>query len=256
MIGALVQACYIAAAAMFILSLKWLSSPKTARRGVGAGEMGMLLAIGGTLLQPGIESYTWIAVMMIVGVAIGAPMAIFMPMTAVPQRTALSHAFGAAAAALVGTAEYYLHHEHMSAFTMGALGIEVLLGALTFTGSLMAFGKLQEILPTRPIVYRGQNIMNLTILGLAIAIGIYLVVNPGAAHALPDLHRAVAPLRCAAHPPDRRRGHAHGDRAPQLVRGSRGVGDGLRARTTSSSSSPARSTDRRASSSRSSCARR
>jgi NAD(P) transhydrogenase subunit beta len=185
MIGALVQACYIAAAAMFILSLKWLSSPKTARRGVGAGELGMLLAIGGTLLQPGIESYTWIAVMMLVGVAIGAPMAIFMPMTAVPQRTALSHAFGALAAALVGAAEYYLHHEHMTAFTMGALGVEVLLGALTFTGSLMAFGKLQEILPTRPIVYRGQNIMNLSILGLAIAIGIYLVVNPGAAHLFP-----------------------------------------------------------------------
>jgi NAD(P) transhydrogenase subunit beta len=170
---------------MFILSLKWLSSPKTARRGVGAGELGMLLAIGGTLLQPGIESYTWIAVMMLVGVAIGAPMAIFMPMTAVPQRTALSHAFGALAAALVGAAEYYLHHEHMTAFTMGALGVEVLLGALTFTGSLMAFGKLQEILPTRPIVYRGQNIMNLSILGLAIAIGIYLVVNPGAAHLFP-----------------------------------------------------------------------
>jgi NAD(P) transhydrogenase subunit beta len=112
-------------------------------------------------------------------------MAILMPMTAVPQRTALSHAFGALAAALVGAAEYYLHHEHMTAFTMGALGVEVLLGALTFTGSLMAFGKLQEILPTRPIVYRGQNIMNLSILGLAIAIGIYLVVNPGAAHLFP-----------------------------------------------------------------------
>lgn len=181
----IVQICYVAAAAMFILSLKWLNSPKTARRGVGAGELGMLLAIGGTLLQPEIQSYTWIGVMMLVGAAIGIPMAVFMPMTAVPQRTALSHAFGALAAALVGTAEYYLHKESISAFTMGALSLEVLLGALTFTGSLMAFGKLQEILPTRPITYRGQNIMNLSILALAIGLGVYLVVDPGAAHLFP-----------------------------------------------------------------------
>jgi NAD(P) transhydrogenase subunit beta len=187
MTTALVHVCYIAAAAMFILSLKWLSSPKTARRGVGAGELGMLLAIGGTLLQPQIESYTWIAIMMIVGALIGLPMAIFMPMTAVPQRTALSHAFGALAAALVGTAEYYLHTEHLDKFTMGALGFEVLLGSLTFTGSLMAFGKLQEILPTRPITYRGQNILNLSLLAGAVLVGAYLVLNPGATYLFPVL---------------------------------------------------------------------
>ncbi|MFN0151365.1 MAG: NAD(P)(+) transhydrogenase (Re/Si-specific) subunit beta [bacterium] len=181
----IVQSCYIAAAAMFILSLKWLNSPKTARRGVGAGELGMLLAIGGTLLQPAIQSYTWIAVMMLVGAAIGIPMAIFMPMTAVPQRTALSHAFGALAAALVGAAEYYLHKDSISPFIMAALGIEVLLGALTFTGSLMAFGKLQEILPTRPITYRGQNVMNLAILAIAIGLGVYLVIDPSASHLFP-----------------------------------------------------------------------
>ena len=111
------------------------------------------------------------------GAAIGIPMAL-MPMTMVPQRTALSHAFGALAAALVGTSEYYMRSAEMDRFTMGALGLEVLLGSLTFTASLMAAGKLQEVLPQRPIVFRGQNILNLGILGIAVLIGIYLVVQP------------------------------------------------------------------------------
>src|SRR2546429_3028688 len=112
-------------------------------------------------------------------------MALYMPMTAVPQRTALSHAFGALAAALVGTAEYYLHTPQLSRFTMVALALELLLGSLTFTGSLMAFGKLQELLPTRPVTYRGQNVVNLSLLALAVASGIYLVVEPGASHLFP-----------------------------------------------------------------------
>jgi NAD(P) transhydrogenase subunit beta len=101
-----------------------------------------------------------------------------MPMTAVPQRTALSHAFGALAAALVGTAEFYLRAPAIDRFIMGALVLEVLLGFLTFTASLMAFGKLQEILPTRPITWRGQNLLNFTLLGLAAASGTYLVARP------------------------------------------------------------------------------
>ena len=177
----------IVAAALFILSLKWLSSPATARRGVFAGALGMAVAVAGTMLHPEIVSYRWIAVGIAVGAAIGAPMAIWMPMTAVPQRTALSHAFGALAAALVGTAEYYLHTRHLSAFTMSVLAIEVILGSLTFTGSLMAFGKLQELVPTRPVTYRGQNIINLSILALAIAVGVYLVIDPGATALFPVL---------------------------------------------------------------------
>jgi NAD(P) transhydrogenase subunit beta len=115
----------------------------------------------------------------VVGTVIGVPMAM-MPMTAVPQRTALSHAFGALAAALVGVAEYFLRkgEAQFDRFTMGALGLEVILGFLTFTASLMAFGKLQEILPQRPITYRGQNFVNLGILGLALALGACLVFSP------------------------------------------------------------------------------
>jgi NAD(P) transhydrogenase subunit beta len=173
------QFTYLVAAAFFILSLKWLSHPTTARRGVKVGEIGMVLAIAGTLVHHDIVSYQWILVGFVLGSAIGIPLAVFMPMTHVPQRTALSHAFGALAAALVGTAEYYLHTEELGTFTMTALSLEVILGFLTFTGSLMAFGKLQDLLPSRPLVYKGQNVVNLSLLAIAVGIGMYLVLNPG-----------------------------------------------------------------------------
>jgi H+-translocating NAD(P) transhydrogenase subunit beta len=185
LIDAFIQLTYILAAALFILALRWLSAPSTARRGVRAGEVGMLLAVVGTLLHHDIIGYQWILVGFVLGSAIGVPMALYMPMTAVPQRTALSHAFGALAAAVVGTAEYYLHTTSLSAFTMSALALEILLGSLTFTGSLMAFGKLQELLPTRPGTYRGQNLINLSLLGLAVVLGLYLIVNPGATWLFP-----------------------------------------------------------------------
>ena len=177
MIEQVIPLLYLAAAASFVLALKWLSSVTTARRGVIIGVIGMALAVSGTLLNPEIVSYRWIAAAFVLGTIIGIPMAM-MPMTAVPQRTALSHAFGALAAALVGTAEYYLRTPNIDRFTMGALTLEVLLGYLTFTASLMAFGKLQEVLPTRPITYRNQNIINLSLFGLAVAAGVSLVVRP------------------------------------------------------------------------------
>jgi NAD(P) transhydrogenase subunit beta len=180
-----VTLAYLAAAAMFVLALRWLTSPATARRGVLIGEVGMLLAVIGTLVKTEVVSFEWIVVALFAGAAIGIPMALFMPMTAMPQRIALSHAFGALAAALVGTAHYYLEKPDISTFTQGALGLEVLLGFLTFTGSLMAFGKLQGMLPDRPIVYRGQNVVNISVLALALGLAAYLVVNPGAAFLFP-----------------------------------------------------------------------
>jgi NAD(P) transhydrogenase subunit beta len=172
----LLSLSYIVAAGLFILSLKWLNSPVTARRGVVAGEVGMLLAVVGTLLRHEVVTYQWILTALFLGAAVGVPLAYLMPMTAVPQRTALSHAFGALAAALVGSAEYYRATPH--GFAMIALALEVLLGSLTFTGSLMAAGKLQEILPQRPITYRGQNLVNLTLLAIAVACGVGLIVSP------------------------------------------------------------------------------
>ena len=167
---------YIVAAASFILAIKWMNSPTTARRGVVIGEIGMLLAVVGTLLRFEVVNYEWIFIAFFIGSAIGVPIAYYMPMTAVPQRTAFSHACGALAAALIGTAEYYRQLPH--GVTMIALVVEILLGFLTFTASMMAFGKLQETLPQRPITYPGQNFVNLGVLALAVACGVALVLSP------------------------------------------------------------------------------
>ena len=172
-----IQITYLVATALFILALKWLSAPSTARRGVWAGELGMLLAIGGTLLYQGIVDYKWIVIALLLGSIIGVPLGL-VHMTAVPQRTALSHACGALCVSLVGTAEYYLRAPNVPPFMMAVLSMEVILGSLTFTGSLMATGKLQEILPQRPITYKGQNIVNLSLLGLAVIAAVILVLHP------------------------------------------------------------------------------
>ena len=173
----IIEATYLIATALFILSLKWLSSPTTARRGVFAGEIGMLLAVAGTLMYHGIVEYKWIAIALVLGSIIGVPLG-EVAMTAVPQRTALSHAFGALCVTLVGTAEYYLRAPDVPPFMMSVLSMEIILGSLTFTGSLMAAGKLQEILPQRPITYKGQNVVNLGLLALAVAVAVALVVHP------------------------------------------------------------------------------
>jgi NAD(P) transhydrogenase subunit beta len=176
MTATIFPALYLLAAAGFILAIKWMSSPVTARRGVIVGELGMLLAVVGTLLRHEVINYEWILIAFFIGSAIGVPIAYMMPMTAVPQRTAISHACGALASALIGTAEYYRRTPQR--LVMCALILETLLGFLTCTASLMAFGKLQEILPTRPITFRGQNIVNLAILGLTVAIGTFLIFLP------------------------------------------------------------------------------
>ncbi len=178
-----IQAAYLAATALFIFSLKWLSHPSTARRGIVSGVLGMAAAIGGTLLYPEIVDYRWIAVAVVVGIAIGVPLS-RVPLTAVPQRTALSHAFGGLAAGLVGVAEFYrwLHAGggELTPFRTTALIVEVLLGFLTLTGSLMAAGKLQEVkwIPQRPVTYPMQNASNLALLLVGVGCGIALVINP------------------------------------------------------------------------------
>jgi NAD(P) transhydrogenase subunit beta len=181
----LVPLAYLFAAACFVLALKWLSHPATARRGVKAGEIGMLVAVAATLVGGQIVDYRWIVVAIVAGIALGAPLGLLVPMTAVPQRTALSHAFGALAAGLVGTAEYYLRRPGIDATTMVALGLEVVLGSLTFTGSLIAAGKLQGLVRDRPWVYRGQNVVNLALLVTALVMVGFLVSDPGSALLFP-----------------------------------------------------------------------
>ena len=182
----LIEIAYLIATGLFVLSLKWLSSPATARRGVWAGEAGMLLAVVGTLFHHGIVSYRWIAIALVLGTAIGVPLG-RVAMTAVPQRTALSHAFGALCVTLVGSSEFYLRAPDVPPFMMGVLSLEVILGALTFTGSLMAAGKLQEVLPQRPITYKGQNLVNLGMLAVAIVIAVILVMHPEKTYLFPAM---------------------------------------------------------------------
>ena len=179
--GSLVNYIYIVSGALFILSLKWMNSPVTARRGIFAGEAGMLMAIAGTLIGHH-ANWEWMLAAFFIGTAVGVPIAYIMPMTAVPQRTAMSHACGALAAALVGTAEYYQRQPHAATelvgFTMVALVVETLLGFLTFTGSLMAMGKLQEILPSRPLVYKNQNAINFVLFAIALGLGVRVILVP------------------------------------------------------------------------------
>ncbi len=159
----LIDGSYIVAVVLFILAIKWLSSPASARRGVLVGEIAAALAVGATLFDPQVVQYKWIIITLIIGAGIGIPLGM-VKMTAVPQRTALSHAFGALSAAMIGIAEYYVGIPHVTRFGMGEIGLEVIIGSLTFTGSLIAAGKLQEILPQRPIVYKGQNFVSFSVL--------------------------------------------------------------------------------------------
>ncbi|MEW6251404.1 MAG: NAD(P)(+) transhydrogenase (Re/Si-specific) subunit beta [Planctomycetota bacterium] len=178
-----VQVAYLLATALFVFSLHWLSDPKTARKGVYAGVAAMLVAVVATWGGQGITRHLWVLVPILIAIVPGIWLSL-VPLTAVPQRTALSHAFGGLAAGLVGTAKYFywLSHEPemLTGFRMLAIIAEIILGYLTFTGSLIAAAKLMElkIIPQRPWVYRGQKIVNFAAFGLAVLLGIILILRP------------------------------------------------------------------------------
>jgi H+-translocating NAD(P) transhydrogenase subunit beta len=187
---AIAQLAAIVATALFIFALHWMNDPKTARRGVYAGVVGMTIAVLATWAQPAIVHHGWILAAIAAGILVGVPLS-RVPLTAVPQRTALSHAFGGLAAGLVGAAEYHLWlgegPGQFTTFRTSALVAEVILGFLTFTGSLMAAGKLQEVrwIPQRPVTYPGQNVVNLGVLGAAVVLGVLVVLHPAAPWARP-----------------------------------------------------------------------
>ena len=174
-----IELSYLLASILFILGLKGLSHPETAKRGMHLAEFGMLMAIIGTLLHHHIVTYTWIIAGLSIGSLVGLAMGLWVPMTAMPQRTALSHAFGAFAAALVGISEYFRHGGHLGKIEMSALGFEVMFGSLTTTGSLLAFAKLQGLVRGTPMTYKGQNVFNMTLLAATVGIFIYLIFVPG-----------------------------------------------------------------------------
>jgi H+-translocating NAD(P) transhydrogenase subunit beta len=176
----LVQGCYLASSILFILGLRSLTKPDQAQRGMQLAGVGMLLAIVGTLWHQDILTYQWIIAGLIIGSIIGYPLGKFVPMTAMPQRIAFSHMFGALAATLVGVAEFW-HAQHdgipIGGAKMAALGFEVLFGSLTVTGSFMAFGKLQEFITGRPVTFKGQNFLNLVLFAAAIGCFGYLIYD-------------------------------------------------------------------------------
>ena len=179
-----IQLSYLVATALFVFSLHWMNDPKTARMGVLAGVLAMTLGVLATWAQPFIVNHGWIVIAIAAGFLVGWPLS-RVPITAVPQRTALSHAFGGLAAGLVGSAKYYLWlgdgPENLTTFRMFAILGEVTLGFLTFTGSLLAAGKLQDVswIPQRPVTYPLQNVVNISLLLVAVAIGLWITFNPG-----------------------------------------------------------------------------
>jgi NAD(P) transhydrogenase subunit beta len=167
---------YIVATILFILCLRGLAGPKTARRGLVLGELGMLVAVIATLLHRDIIRYEWILAGILLGSTIGVAISAWIPMTKMPERIALSHSFGGLATGLVGVAEYVREGEHLTAFKMGALGFETFLGLLTFTGSIVAFGKLQGFVSGAPVTWKWQNGINITLFVVALAaIGVVVV---------------------------------------------------------------------------------
>ena len=179
----LIQLSYLSSSVLFILGLKSLSDPARARAGMRQAMVAMLLAVVGTLMHHEIVRFDWIiaglAVGSIVGVVIGLPLGIDVPMTAMPQFVAISHMFGAVAATLVGIDEYLALANRPASPIMAALGFEVILGAMTVTGSFMAFAKLQELIRGRPITFPGQNVVNIGLLAGAVGLLGYQLVLPG-----------------------------------------------------------------------------
>ena len=177
MIETILPAIYLLASVGFIMAVKWMNHPSTARRGVIIGEIGMVLAVVGTIMRVD-ANYHLIFLGLAIGGAIGIPLAYKTPMTSVPQVTALSHAFGAVASALIGTAEFY--EKSPTGFTMAALGTETFLGFLTTTASIIAFAKLQELMPGRPLTYPGQNFVSLGAATAAIILVVMMVFGVSA----------------------------------------------------------------------------
>jgi len=191
----LIELAYFVASILFILCLRGLSSPEQARRGIFYGELGMLIAVVATLAKSEIVSYEWIIAGIVLGGAIGTAISLRIPMTKMPERIAFSHAFGGLATSLVGVVEFHklkgitattaiLAGEgghHLDRITMTALGFEVFLGGITFTGSIIAFGKLQGIITGAPVTWRAQNVMNIGAFFGALALLLYQVVLPSTA---------------------------------------------------------------------------
>ncbi|MBI4793937.1 MAG: NAD(P)(+) transhydrogenase (Re/Si-specific) subunit beta, partial [Deltaproteobacteria bacterium] len=166
---------YLLSIVLFMLGIKYPSSPATARRGNEISMVGMATAMAATLASPSITSFPLIIIGIAAGSAIGAVTAVRVAMTSMPEMVALFNGCGGAASALVALAEFQRAETPFAPFALVTLLLSIIIGAVTFTGSLIAFGKLQGLVPTRPIVYRGQQLVNglLLLVTLAMAVMVY-----------------------------------------------------------------------------------
>lgn len=171
---------YVLAAVLFILGLKKLSHPKTARNGNIIASIGMLIAIVVTLVAFGNLDYKIIAIGMIIGAIIGSTFAIKVKMTGMPQMVAIFNGFGGGASALVAASEFYtkVGHGEQTTFLLSTIALSVLIGTLTFTGSFIAFGKLQGFISGQPIVFKGQKVLNAIIALALIGCSVMMVISP------------------------------------------------------------------------------
>ncbi len=180
----IIQLTYLVASIFFIFGLKMLGSPKTARKGNMYSALGMLLAIVVTLFDKNIINYEWIIIGLVVGSAIGSTFALKVQMTGMPQMVGLLNGFGGGASVLVALSEYYKIAPDIPATTGTTIIISILIGSVTFTGSLIAFGKLQGIVTGKVVKYPMQHPINAILLLAVIAIGVFIVINPGSSDIL------------------------------------------------------------------------
>ena len=168
---------YVLASVLFILGIKKLSHPKTARNGNFLSALGMFVAIISTLIASDNIDLQMIMIGMIIGTVIGTLFAQKVEMTQMPQMVAIFNGFGGSASALIAAAEF-LNTGPISAFTVSTIVISIFVGTLTFTGSFIAFGKLQGFISGQPIVFPGQQIFNALLALALVATGIYMVQMP------------------------------------------------------------------------------
>jgi len=173
----LINFTYLIASVLFIFGLKLLSSPKTAIKGNLISAIGMLIAVLVTLINHEIISYEWIVIGLVIGTLIGIFLARMVAMTKMPEMVALLNGFGGISSLLVGWAAYYLEPQ-MTSFSSFTIFLTILIGGVTFTGSLVAWGKLSEFMPSKPLQFAGQKTLNVLLLTGTVVLGIISTVFP------------------------------------------------------------------------------
>lgn len=188
----LIEIAYLTASVLFIVGIKGLGSPRTARRGITMAQLGMAVAVVAALVHRDVVRYEWIVAGIVTGAVIGAVLALKIQMTAMPQMVALLNGLGGSASALVGASEFARRTPQLDTMMMATIGLSILIGSATFTGSIVAFAKLQELMRGAPLVYPFQRAVNLVLLVLTVGVGGYLVLTPSSGQAV----IALAVLAC------------------------------------------------------------